>query len=215
MLLRGAAGHAERGRLYVPEDLLRAHGARSRALLLGPDPDWLHGDEESDVEELHGSVGFDAELEARRRRRRQQPMTEADRAAARSAVKVLAERMQAHMFAVAALSRGEWPVLPHGALSMADLYEHEREAEYLKNCVESSGPLPLSASLISLAFLPGVRCAAYFSALERVGFDLHHPYMWPSYPAPSAASSLLGVEGALGFRLRMLASSFGFISPLK
>jgi hypothetical protein len=232
-LLRGAAGHAERGRLYVPDDLLRAHNARANALLLGPDPVWLDGDEDSDRFELENkddddaeepSQGVEQELEMRRRRRRQPPITATDRAAAANAVAALADRARAHLFAAGELSAGRWPVLPpppppssssnpsnRKPLGMTDLYDDDGEASYLQRCVESAGSVPLSSSVSRLAFLPGVRSAAYLAALERAGHDLHHPDLWPTYPSldSSGSRSFLSADGALGYRLRLLGVSLG------
>ena len=205
-LLRGSAHHAARGRLYVPEELLRRHGALARTLLRGPDPPDLWDYEAAVAPEAEARAGYSAEeVEARRKRRvSSRHLSEAERAAARASVAALAVAAERHLDAAEALCmRGELP---------ADM-QHDQgqggggaggDGRELAAAVAAAGPVP---SALLPAFWPAVRAREYLEALRSVGFDLHHPNLWP---LPEHER-----HRPLKFQLRLLAARAGLRSPFK
>lgn len=213
-LLRGTAFHAARGRLYLPADLMQHHGARARSVLMGPDPPVHPTTQEPDDSDLGSPADYATEadweqaVEERRKRRRQAPISEAQRVAARAAVRDLSMVAGRHLDAAAALFRGSAPAPPTSSMPESELnawYAKYQDKE-LTAALEAGGAVPKQTTA---AFLPAVASRRYLAALEACGYDLHDPRLWPT-PAHEQEGS-----GRLALQFRLLTSSLGLTSPLK
>ena len=188
-LLRGTAAHAANGRLYVPKDVMQRHGARVRAVLLGPEPPQ---DEASDA------ALDEHELDARRKRRKQ-PVSTSERKAAKAAVAELCRAAQWHLSAADAVTRGCPPPGLQRAINAQPV-----AGWYAESAAAASGQVVRAPW--RLAFLPVARAAQYFEALEERNFNLHHADLWPS-PAP------IEQHRPLPFQLKVLGAAWGLASP--
>jgi hypothetical protein len=187
-LLRGTALHAAGGRLYVPRDVMQRHRARARAVLLGPEPP-----EDVSLDAMLDEFELDA-----RRKRRKQPVSATERAAAAAAVGEYCQTAKWHLTAADTISRGSPPpgFERTDGLPVAGWY-----AESVAAAEGQKVGAPWR-----LAFLPVARAAQYFEALEDRDYNLHHPDLWPS-PAPIEGNS------PLPFQLKVLGSAWGIASP--
>ena len=198
-LLRGTAFHAARGRLYLPHDLMKRHGARAQTIMQGPalpvDPVSKKADDSDlgSVDEYLNAAEWEQAIEERRKRRRQPPIAEAQREACRSAVRAVAELASHHLDAAAALCDGN---SPSGV-----------DDKRLRTLLERRSVRVPRTTMG--AFLPAIRARRYLTALGKCGYDLHDPTLWPTPDNERAGRS------RVAFQLRMLGSAWGFISPFE